>query len=268
MGERALSIDAARLRREAAALGPWFHNLHLPGDVETNPGHPFGDFPAFKWQAVAPHIPQDLTGRRVLDIGCNGGYYSLAMAERNADVTAIDIDPAYLRQARWAREVCGLDNISVEQRSVYDVDRLSDSFDIVLFMGVFYHLRYPLLALDLVARLRPGLLVFQTLTYGEETGSREPKPDVGFAERDRLSRPDWPQLAFLETGFAGDPTNWWAANPAAVEALLRSSGFRVVARPAHEIWLCRTAEKHSGASAVEDMAAAEEAGRRLQRLRE
>lgn len=258
-----MTPDAAAIRREAAALGPWFHNLHLPGGVQTNPCHRFGDFPAFKWRAIAPYLPADLTGRRVLDIGCNGGFYSLALAERNADVTAIDVDPKYLRQARWARDLLGRRNIEIEQRSVYDVDRLQGRYDIVLFMGVFYHLRYPLLALDLVARLRPELMVFQTLTFGSDEVPCGPQPDVDFESRDRLDARDWPKLAFLESGFAGDPTNWWAANPPAVEALLRSSGFAVSGRPGHEMWLCRLA-KHSSASEVEDIAAAEEARRRLE----
>ena len=74
-------------------LGPWFHNLHLPGGEQTAPDHAYGDFPAFKWREIAPHIPQDLRGLTVLDIGCNAGFYSFELARRGAQVTAIDIDP-------------------------------------------------------------------------------------------------------------------------------------------------------------------------------
>src|SRR5690348_12631725 len=72
---------------EIAALGPWFHNLHLPDGSETAPHHRLGNFPAFKWAEIAPHIPSDLTGWRVLDIGCNAGFYSFELAKRGAHVT-------------------------------------------------------------------------------------------------------------------------------------------------------------------------------------
>lgn len=69
----------------------------------------------------------------------------------------------------------------------------------------------------------------------EETGDRP------FTRRDDLTAPGWPKMAFLEHAFAGDPTNWWVPNRSAVEAMLRSSGLEVVARPGHEIYLCRPA---------------------------
>jgi tRNA (mo5U34)-methyltransferase len=51
----------------------------------------------------------------------------------------------------------------------------------------------------------------------------------------------WPKMAFIEKKLAGDPTNWWAANHAAAEAMLRSSGMRILARPADEIYVCQPA---------------------------
>src|SRR3954462_11362701 len=95
-------------RRAGAALGPWFHNLHLPDGVQTAPDHPLGDFPSFKWRELAPALPADLTGWRALDIGCNAGFYSFELAGRGAEVVGIDLDEHYLRQARWARERLGL----------------------------------------------------------------------------------------------------------------------------------------------------------------
>ena len=83
-------------------LAPWFHNLHLPDGEETAPEHLLGDFPAVKWRQIAPYIQRDLEGARVLDIGCNAGFYTFELARRGAHVTAVDIDPHYLTQARWA----------------------------------------------------------------------------------------------------------------------------------------------------------------------
>src|SRR5690606_5214626 len=90
------------LAEQIASMGHWFHNLHLPDGTQTAPDHPLGDFPAYKWQRLAKHIPEDLTGWTVLDIGCNAGFYSIELAKRGAAVTAIDRDSHYLTQAQWA----------------------------------------------------------------------------------------------------------------------------------------------------------------------
>lgn len=76
----------------AEALGPWFHNMNL-GGVQTAPEHFLGDYPACKWDRFQHAIPADLTGKTVLDIGCNAGFYSMEMKRRGAArVLAIDFD--------------------------------------------------------------------------------------------------------------------------------------------------------------------------------
>ena len=120
---------------------------------------------------------------------------------------------------------------------VYELARSRETFDLVWFMGVFYHLRYPLLALDLLAERTGRLLMFQTLTMPGDEIYRD-TADCPINDRSPLLDPGWPKMAFLEHRLAGDETNWWAANHAAVEAMLRSSGLRVVERPGHEIYLC------------------------------
>lgn len=228
--------------REIAALGPWFHNLHLPDGTQTAPNHALGDFPAFKWRQIGPHLPEDLTGWRALDIGCNAGFYSFELARRGAHVTGVDVGPRYLRQAEWAARQYGLeDRVRFEERQVYDLARQQETYDLVLFLGVFYHLRYPLLALDIVAEKVERMMVFQTLTM---PGSDVPikAEDRAFKEREEMGEPGWPKMAFIEERFAGDPTNWWAPNTAAVEAMLRSSGMEVLARPGHEIYVCRPSD--------------------------
>src|SRR3954466_15267769 len=119
------------IRRRAAALGPWFHNLDLQG-VRTPPEHFLGDYPAVKWRTFAAAIPADLTGRTVLDIGCNAGFYSIEMKRRGAArVVGIDSDDRYLAQARFAAEVSGAD-IELRRLSVYDIASLGERFDVVL----------------------------------------------------------------------------------------------------------------------------------------
>src|SRR5690242_6038540 len=160
-------IDREALARRIDELGEWFHNLDLHG-VPTAPNHFLGDFPNVKLRHIASVIPPDLSGATVLDIGCNGGFYSLEMKRRGAErVLGIDVDDRYLNQARFAAKSLGLD-IEFEKRSVYEVDRIPAQFDYVLFMGVLYHLRYPLFALDKVVKKVGGKLLFQTMIRGSE----------------------------------------------------------------------------------------------------
>ena len=242
-----------QLEKEIAALGPWFHNLHLPNGVETAPGHFLGDFPRYKWQALAPHLPTRLDGWTALDIGCNAGYYSFELARRGARVTGIDVDPHYLRQAEWAARELGLEEaITFRRMQVYDLADEDERFDLVLFMGVFYHLRYPLLGLDIVARRTRRMMVFQTLTMpGMEV--YEDTWDHPINERDALNAAGWPRMAFIEHRFSSDPTNWWVPNHAAVEAMLRSSGMEVTAHLGHEIYLCRPADSDAPTRAPYDI---------------
>jgi len=225
--------------REIARLAPWFHNLHLPSGHQTAADHPLGDFPRVKWWELSSAVPDDLSGWRALDVGCNAGFYSFALARRGADVLAIDNDEHYLRQARWAAERFGLaDEIQFEQLEVYDLARRPERFDLVLFLGVLYHLRHPLLALDLLAEKTERLLVLQTLTMPGDDKLRPP-PNLPIDRRERLLEPGWPKLAFVERRLAGDPTNWWAPNEACVEGMLRSCGLDVVERPGYQLWVCR-----------------------------
>jgi tRNA (mo5U34)-methyltransferase len=239
------------LQRRIDALAPWFHNLHLPGGVQTLPHHFLGgDFPRFKWQQIEPFVPADLRGWRVLDVGCNAGFYSFELARRGASVLGIDVDAHYLEQARWAAREFGLEaQVEFRRMEVYDIARSEETFDLVWFMGVFYHLRYPLLALDLLARRTRRLLMFQTLTMpGDSVYANT--ADCPIEDRTPLLESGWPRMAFIEHRLADDPTNWWAPNHAAVEAMLRSSGLRVEARPGHEIYLCAPDEEAARARAL------------------
>jgi tRNA (mo5U34)-methyltransferase len=242
--------DPGEVRRRAEALGPWFHNLDLGGGVRTAPGHFLGDYPAVKWRRFAHALPQDLRGRSVLDIGCNGGFYAIEMKRRGAArVVAIDPDPDYLAQARFAAEMTGQE-IEFRDLSVYDVGSLGERFDIVLFMGVLYHLRHPLLALDLIHEHVAGdMLVFQSMQRGAD--HVEPlREDYDFWEEAQFGLPGYPRLHFVEHRYAHDPTNWWVPNRACVEAMLRSAGFEVAAHPEAEVYLCRRVAAPPGAAAA------------------
>jgi tRNA (mo5U34)-methyltransferase len=242
-------LSAEELRNKIAALGPWFHNLNL-GGIWTAPDHFLGDYPAVKWRRFADAIPADLRGKTVLDIGCNAGFYSLEMKRRGAErVLGIDSDEMYLAQARFSAEIAGLD-IEFRQLSVYDVGALGERFDVVIFMGVLYHLRHPLLALDLIhTHVAGDMLIFQTM----QRGSNDAEPlekDYPFSDVAPFARDDFPRLYFIERRYAGDPTNWWIPNRACSEAMLRSTGFEIADHPEEEIYICRRGARPAGAGPV------------------
>ncbi len=244
-----VTMDRDEIRRRAEALGPWFHNLDLHG-VRTAPDHFLGDYPSVKFRSFAQAIPEDLSGRSVLDIGCNGGFYSIEMARRGAArVLGIDSDEDYLAQARFAAEVTG-HGIEFRNLSVYDVATLGERFDLVIFMGVLYHLRHPLLALDLIhEHVTKDMLLFQSMQRGAAHVDRV-EPDYDFQETSHFDGEGYPKLHFIEHRYAHDQTNWWVPNRACTEAMLRSAGFEITAHPEAEVYLCRRVAAPEGAGAV------------------
>jgi tRNA (mo5U34)-methyltransferase len=236
-----LTMTTEQIRSRVSELGQWFHNIDL-GGVQTAPNHFLGDYPSCKWRIFEASIPADLAGKSVLDIGCNGGFYSIEMKRRGAArVVGIDSDPDYLQQARFAAQVTGCD-IEFRKLDVYEVGGLGERFDIVLFMGVLYHLRHPLLALDLLyEHAVKETLIFQSLLRG--TSEVAPlEENYPFSDVNVFHRDGYPLMYFVERRYANDPTNWWIPNRACVEAMLRSSGFDILERPEDEVYICRRRE--------------------------
>ena len=235
--------SAGHLTEEIARLGPWFHNMAVGGCM-TAPDHALGDFPSVKWHHLQQVVPADLQGKSVLDIGCNAGFYSQRFAERGASrVLGIDANSRYLEQAQFAANVNGCD-IEFRKLSVYELDQVEEQFDYVLFLGVFYHLRYPLFALDKVVEKLRGRLLFQSLIRPKHLAPRPflPPQSVPFEDQAIFQQPEFPRMHFIEHQLAGDPTNWWIPNESCIEAILRTAGLRITGRPEDETWLCERDE--------------------------
>lgn len=152
----------------------------------------------------------------MLDIGAWDGAYSF-MAERRGAKRVLATD-SVVWSGVWKTGNAGFTlarrvlKSQVEDMTI-DVMDLSPShpgvFDVVLFLGVLYHLRHPLLALERIFSVVGKQLILET--------------HIDLADLTR------PAMAFYPGAeLAGDPTNWWGPNPLAVEAMLRSVGFRAV----------------------------------------
>jgi tRNA (mo5U34)-methyltransferase len=202
------------LRREVAAT-KWWHTIDLGNGVVT-PG--IDPTPA---RLRELQIPDDLTGLTVLDIGAWDGFFSFE-AERRGASRVLATDSFCWGGGGWGTKA----GFELARRALgsrvedLDIDPLELSpsrvgtFDLVLFLGVLYHMRHPLLALERVFSVTRGQLILQTQID--------------------LSAIDRPALAFYQgSDLNNDPTNWFGPNPPAVAAMLRAAGFtdiRMVSR--------------------------------------
>jgi len=132
-----MTFTPEQIRERIAALGPWYHNIDLGRGIWTLGGEHGAARGAYAPE-VAAAIPADLTGKRVLDLGCNAGYFSFLCEDRGATVIGIDRNKDFIRQARFCAKVKE-SKVTFCQRSVYGIDKLG-TFDLVLFLGLCYHL--------------------------------------------------------------------------------------------------------------------------------
>src|SRR5580658_6393736 len=146
-------------------LKPWFHCVDL-GDGITTKGQSNGsepaDHPAGTWKIIRNHLP-DLNGKSVLDVGSNAGFYSVECKRRGARrVLAVDAQRLQVRQALLARRALGLD-IECRRLSVYDLSRKSvGQFDVVLALGLLYHVKHLILAMERLFDVTGSTLIVET----------------------------------------------------------------------------------------------------------
>jgi tRNA (mo5U34)-methyltransferase len=193
------------LMADIERLGPWYHAIDL-GDGTATPGR---SRPEPKFELIAGQLPASLRGLRVLDLGCNAGGVAVEFARRGAAVVGVESGVRYYRQACWVRDVLGLD-IEYHNMSIYDVGSIDGSFDIVLFLGLLYHLRYPQLSLDLLATKCVGTLIINTPIVRSEARLMELRVPGSTERIDQAG----------EARF-----NWWFPSPTALRTMLAVAGF-------------------------------------------
>jgi tRNA (mo5U34)-methyltransferase len=190
-------------RRQQFLANRWWHSIDLGNGVITP-----GAIPLAEMQANFAYLqlPDDLSGKRVLDIGCWDGFYSFECERRGADVVAVDCwRPDGFFLAHEALQ----SHVQFHELSVYELSRERlGSFDIVLLLGVLYHLRHPLLALERVCEMTDDFALIETHVIDKAR-------DVHF-----------PVLEFYEWDeLGGQYDNWCGPNTAGLLAMTRSAGF-------------------------------------------
>jgi len=196
-----------RLRDRRESLG-WWHSFELPDGTTVEGVVPLDNL---RRRIAQFPIPEDLRGKRVLDIGAWDGWYSFELERRGAEVLAIDVwdNPRFheMRDRLGSR-------VDYRLLDVYDLDPSSvGRFDVVLFLGVLYHLKHPLLALERVCSVTTDLAAVDSFVWTSRRGWRS-----------RITKR--PVMEFFESDeFGGQTDNWVAPTLPCLMSFCRTAGF-------------------------------------------
>ncbi|HET7478276.1 MAG TPA: methyltransferase domain-containing protein, partial [Rubrobacteraceae bacterium] len=216
-------LSSEDVRVEISKVEHWYHQIEVSPGITTPGVNPSAN------QLAAMEVPADLSGMRVLDVGARDGYFSFVAEARGAEVLAIDAVAPNLTGFDTA---AGLLGSSVEYRTmnVYDVSPEEvGRFDAVFFLGVLYHLRDPMLALDrLWSVAKPGATIWvesHTIDRGFVDPETKEVRDLSEVAPNLAGVP----MAQFYPGdqLGGSVANWWGPNLAGLEAMVRSAGFEV-----------------------------------------
>lgn len=212
--ERELSF-ADWVRQQIEAEKYWFQKIELTPDLVT-PG--WSDPKTEKLPLYG--MPEDLTGLRVLDVGCAEGFFSFEAERRGAaEVVAIDSFPDSVRRFNICRSAIS-SRANAYLCNVYDLSpKTFGSFDLVLFYGVLYHLRHPLVALEKILSVCTGTMILQTAIEEEEAIT-----DTAWAKFHPHGKSSGPASAGDDEELF-DPTVFWLPNRECVKAMVDSAGF-------------------------------------------
>ena len=209
-------------------LEPWFHRIDLGHGIFTKTESVMGepvDHPRESWEVIRQCLPEDLSNRSLLDVGCNGGFYCVEAKHRGTRrVLGVDGQRQHVRQALFVRKVLGLD-LEFRRFSVYDLTRETvGRFDITLALGLVYHLKHLIFALERLYDVTNELLIVETAiiptaqtpeSFVQPLGEiRQTLHPIFYAE----NPPESKEQVF----------NWFLPSPAALQALLRNTGFEEV----------------------------------------
>jgi tRNA (mo5U34)-methyltransferase len=217
--------DPDEIRRLVAAHGRWWHEIEVAPGIVT----PGDDSNRMKLPILNElGFPSSMRGLRALDIGCSDGYFSFEMERRGAQVVAIDFVPETYTGFATVRKILG-SAIEYRMDNVYNLTPESyGTFDVVLFLGVLYHLRKPLAALDSIRSvMKAGAKLFVGTMMIDEYFLL---PDGSVTNLDAVNPilkdiPLW--QAYPRDTLNGDYTNCFAPNRRGLEAALQEAQFSV-----------------------------------------
>jgi tRNA (mo5U34)-methyltransferase len=220
-----VTIDEIRAGIER--LAPWFHQIELAPHLLTKQQSVVGepaDHPRPTWNIIKRCLPADLTVKSVLDVGCNAGFYSVEAKRRHAArVLGVDASRRAISQAKFVNQALGMD-MEFRRLSVYDVtrDRVGQ-FDVVLALGLIYHLKHLVLALENLFSITRELLILETAAL-----SKDEVASVAF--KPRVASATLHPLAYVENSpdAAESVFNWFIPSVGATVALLKNVGFAEV----------------------------------------
>jgi SAM-dependent methyltransferase len=203
------------LENQIQALAPWQYNITLP-DGTCTMANGQDNLMDKQWQLIKHSIPGDLTGWKVLEIGCSNGFLAIEMAKRGAKVLVADTSPHCLKQAEWVvRQFHFQHLVWVKKIHLYDLARLNMQFDLVLCVGAMYTLRYPQLALDIICRRASQMVMFRSPYTAALNG-----PDALLADWQFTVTRTFENIYVAEWQTTGDT----APNPFAREELNSATG--------------------------------------------
>jgi tRNA (mo5U34)-methyltransferase len=236
---------------ELKRLEPWFHRIDLGGGLYTKTESVMGepvDHPLGPWQTIQKLLPRDLTGKNVLDVGCNAGFYAFEARRRGAQrVLGVDGQRQHVRQGLFVRKVLGLD-VEFRRLNVYELNpRTVGQFDITLALGLLYHLKHPILALENLYQVTRELLVIETAIMPPRQTPKSFAYSFGSAKT--VLHP----LAYVENppDAKEQVFNWFLPSVDALTALLRNTGFAEVdlveVKDDRAVVVCRKTKGETGA---------------------
>lgn len=150
-------------------LGGWFHQIDLGEGLFTRSISPSEgpqplNHPINRWKVIEKHLPEDLNGCRILDIGCAEGFFSIELARRGADVLAVDAAPKMIKRMDWVVKHLKLSSkIKTKVANLESFHKCKENFDYVFMIALLYHLQHPLLGLQIVSTLANKLYLESTL---------------------------------------------------------------------------------------------------------
>ncbi len=202
-----LDVHSSEERKEILSaverLGPWYHSFNLADWLKIDAIHD-GDSVLASLDRIG--FPNDFSGKTVLDVGCNAGYYSFVAKRRGAErVLGVELDPHCFRQAQYLSNLLGID-VQFINDDAHNVDAGLGTFDIVICTGLIYHIADPTNVLSKLSAVSTDTLLIES----------------AFLLDPALSS----MARFIEGTYMDDSTNWWVYGPRCLEGMVRAAGFQ------------------------------------------